>query len=87
MLSRPPASPLHPLALDENVSGFVIFPPVRQQKSGQAGRRRRRQGAISGSCCYLLHVNPQLVGGRFSLSAFLGGHILNIEKQSEEEED
>lgn len=66
---------------------FVIFPPVRQQKSGQAGRRRRRQGAISGSCCYLLHVNPQLVGGRFSLNAFLGGHILNIEKQSEEEED
>lgn len=65
---------------------FVIFPPVRQQKSGQA-RRRRRRGAISGSCCYLLHVNPQLVGGRFSLSAFLGGHILNIEKQIEEEED
>lgn len=61
MLPSPSGFPLHPFLLPRNVSGY-FFPPfcaVTEIRPARGGGGR----AISGSCSYLLCVNPWLGGG------------------------
>lgn len=72
--------PIRPFLLHRSVSGYFVFIfSCVVTEIGAAGRRRQR--AISGSCCYLLCVNPLAGRGEAFPSALLGGHVLNIEKQ------
>lgn len=87
MLAYPFGFPLQLFLLHSNVSGFIFLllfcavTEIRTARGGGGGRELFQGAAVI--CSVLI---PWLGGGKVFLSALLEGHILNIEKQREEED-